>query len=350
MKICFAHNIDSGKEEHWIKALETQGVDYDVVLLNRSDWLENILARKYDLVIAQPNGTLSQQKQLFDERLYIIKHVLGLPIYPAYEPLYIYENKRLLSYWLKANNIPHPKTYVFYDYNEASTFLNKTEYPVVAKANIGAAGSGVHILKSKKKAFKILDKTFKGNGLPRRAGPNFQKKGIYRRIVSKITDFGFVKEKINYYKSINNDSQLKQILFQEFIPHEYEWRCVRIGESYFFHKKLVVNDKSSGTLEKVFEKPSLELMQFIKNVSSKLNFHSSVFDLFEIRPNQFYVNEIQTYFGQSTEHLMEIDGVPGRYIYKDNNWLFEAGNFNTNNSNDLRLKHAIHLYEKGQLD
>jgi len=139
-------------------------------------------------------------------------------------------------------------------------------------------------------------------------------------------------------------------LFQEYIPHNYEWRCARFGYSYFFHKKVTVDGVASGTLNKRFEKPSKELLNFIKEVSNNLNFHSAIFDVFEPKEESYYVNEIQTYFGQSTDHLMKINGVSGRYLYENEEWVFEEGNFNTNNSNDLRLKHAIHLYETGQLD
>jgi len=205
MNVCLVYNLTSGKEDFWINAFQNAGIDYKVVQLDKNDWMEQILSEPFDFVIALPNGTILDQKQLFDERVYVINKVLGMPIYPSLNELLVYENKRWLSYWLKSKGIPHPRTDVFYDYDEARNFLDNTEYPVVAKSNIGAAGSGVHILKTKRKALNILNKTFKGNGFPKRRGPNFKKKGVYKRIFSKITDLEYVKKKFKHYKSIQND-------------------------------------------------------------------------------------------------------------------------------------------------
>lgn len=349
MKICLVYNLTSGKEQYWINAFEKAGVNYKVVKLDKNDWMEQVLSESFDFVIALPNGQTSNQKQLFDERVYTMNKVLGLPIYPSLNELLVYENKRWLSYWLKAAKIPHPKTDVFYYYDEAKVFLESTNYPIVMKSNIGASGSGVHILKTKRKALNILNKTFNGRGLPRRVGPNFNKQGVCKKIISRLLDFNYLNTKFRHYKSIYDDLQKSQILIQEYIPHLYEWRCARLGESYFFHKKIAVSGKSSGTLKKAYEKPSNALMDFIKKVSENMGFTSVVFDVFENGVNNFCVNEIQTYFGQSTKHLMIIDGKPGRFINRTGYWKFEEGNFNTNNSCDLRLKHAIKLFEDGQL-
>jgi hypothetical protein len=61
---------------------------------------------------------------------------------------YIYENKKLLNDWLVANNILHPKTFISFDYNDASEYIkNQNNYPIVAKINIGASGKafGAHL-------------------------------------------------------------------------------------------------------------------------------------------------------------------------------------------------------------
>ncbi len=43
---------------------------------------------------------------------------------------------------------------------------------------------------------------------------------------------------------------------------------------------------------------------------------------------------------------MECDGKIGRYIFENDQWHFEPGDFNTNESYDLRLESAIALYER----
>ena len=38
---------------------------------------------------------------------------------------------------------------------------------------------------------------------------------------------------------------------------------------------------------------------------------------------------------------MKVDGIIGRYIYTNDSWEFEQGNFNNNENYDLRLSHAL---------
>ena len=339
MKICLAYNANSGIEENWIKAFEKEGIQYFKVDLEKNDWMEQIQSDSFDFMIVVPHGFLSYKKQMFDEKVYVIKFVLGIKIYPSYQELLIYENKRLLSYWLKANNIPHPETNVFYDFKSAIEFIDKCKFPIVAKSNIGAAGSGIHILKNYSAAKGILIQTFKGKGLPRRKGPNFNKKNVYRRIIAKLSDFNFLVKKLNQYRNIQSDRDKHNILFQEFIPHDHEWKNVRIGDSFFSHKKIVKNEKASGTGIKIFTKPPESLLNFVKEITDKHNLSSLSIDLFEKEEGKYLVNEVQTYFGQPYKYLMAIEDKPGRFIYVDGKWIFESGDFNTNHSCDLRLAH-----------
>jgi hypothetical protein len=46
---------------------------------------------------------------------------------------------------------------------------------------------------------------------------------------------------------------------------------------------------------------------------------------------------------------MLIDGKPGRYINKSGKWIFEEGDFNTNESYDLRLQAALDLLQSGKI-
>jgi glutathione synthase/RimK-type ligase-like ATP-grasp enzyme len=349
MLVCLASNRNCGIEKDWINAFKKRNIDYFYVDLNSSNWFELITSRNFDFMIVAPNGNLSYLKQQFDERLYIIKNQLRFKIYPQYEGLLIYENKRLLSYWLMANNIPHPKTDVFYDFNEAVQFLKKCTYPIMAKSSIGAAGSGVHVLKDYSSAKKLTNKTFKGKGFPRRYGPNFNKKDVYKRILSRITDLDFVKSKINYYRKVKSDRDCYSILFQEFVPHVYEWKNVRIGDSFFAHKKLVKNFSASGTGIKDFADPPESLLNFIKEITDRQSLNSLSIDVFEVGQDRYLVNEVQTYFGQPYEYLMAVNNVRGRYLRRNEAWVFEAGDFNTNHSCDLRLDHAIDLYSNGKL-
>ena len=135
------------KEDHigWVRACSKykQAIECKVIDLTAFDWLEKVKSEPFDVFLAKPGGFTERFKNLYDERCYIIENELGLFLYPSLKEILIYENKRLLSYWLSAHGIPHPRTYVFYNEAEALEFARTAGFPVMAKYNIGGSGSGV---------------------------------------------------------------------------------------------------------------------------------------------------------------------------------------------------------------
>ena len=175
---------NEAQDEHifWEEACKANSrVSYSVVDLTKNTWLEDIQKDDFDFLLAKPGGLTAPFKQLYDERIYILANELNYKIYPSQTEIFIYENKRFISFWLKAHRIPHPKTNVFYDIKEAKDFLNETSGVIVAKTNIGASGSGVRILRTDKEKNDYCYNTFIGKGAPRRTGPNFEKGGILKR-------------------------------------------------------------------------------------------------------------------------------------------------------------------------
>ncbi len=324
-------------------------VDYHLIDLTRNGWLEAVRNGKFDGLLARPPAYSSAFKTLYDERVRILHDLLGIPVYPTLEEISIYENKKYFSYWLRALEVPHPRTDVFYYPDEAQAFVETAPLPLVGKTNIGASGTGVRILRERQAALDYVQETFSGKGAARSTGPNWRKKGFAGRVVKKLLRPGELKAKMQHYQLQRKDVQRDFVLFQEFVPHEYEWRCVRIGDSFFAHKKLVDGEMASGTLLKGYENPPLELFDFLKWVTDLRGFWSQSVDLFETTDGQYLVNEMQCIFGQSDPYQMLVDGEPGRYRKIDGDWVFEAGDFNRIQSFALRLDHFIQLIQQQQL-
>ena len=97
---------------------------------------------------------------MFDDRLRIIHDELGEVLFPSIKELWLYENKRRCRDWLVANKIPHPKTWIFYEKNEAIEFLKSSSYPLVYKSNVGASAKGIRIAKSFSDGLRIVSKKY----------------------------------------------------------------------------------------------------------------------------------------------------------------------------------------------
>lgn len=347
IKVIILRNERDDDHILWIKACEDykEKIEYSVIDLTKNNWFEEIISRKFDVLLAKPGGLTSQFKQLYDERIYILSRIPGCKIYPSAEEIFIYENKRFFSYWLKANGLPHPKTNVFYYKEEADEFVKNSRFSLVAKVNIGASGSGVKILQNKNDALKYINDTFTGKGAVQRWGPNIKKRGLVKRGLHYLNKPSDINKKLNIYRTVKENPQKEFVIFQEYIPHDFEWRIVAIGDSYFAHKKMKSGEKASGLLIKNYDNPPLYLFDFAKNIMARFNFTSQSIDVFEREPGDLLINEMQCIFGQSDDYQMLVDGKPGRYRYINNRWVFEEGDFNKNESYNLRLENLLKSYK-----
>jgi len=348
MRVGILKNEDPYSHIRWEEAAKNAGVEYFIIDITTEDWLEKINNEKFDILLMRPPGLTSQFKELYDERSYILSEVLEYPIYPTLNEIKVYENKRFLSYYLKARNIPHPATRVFYNKEEALQFAASTSYPVVGKLNIGAAGNGIRIIKSRDEMQNYLEKAFSTEGLVARSGPKLGKVPLKKRILRLLTDPMYYVHKTKGYKNIRNDAQRNFVIFQEYIEHDFEWRVVSIGGSYFAHKKLKKGELASSSLLKDYSTPPSDLIYFVKDIMEKNNFQSQAVDVFETRDGRFLVNEMQSFFGQSDKFQMKVDDKIGRYIFKDDKLLFEEGDFNTTECYDLRMKHVLEIIKNKQ--
>lgn len=329
--------------EPWAKALEKYpDIEYDIIDIMRSDWLGSCLVKDYQLYLVHPSGATNLIRQTFEERIQILAQELSKKLYPSLTEIRLHENKKYLAAWLAAKEIPHPHTIVLMSRSDANNFIEKTDYPLVAKQNIGTSGKGVSILSNKAEALRLMKKAF-SKGVRPRIGPKIKFASIHRKLGNAFSKKGLINKRFSYYKAVYNEPQ-KFLILQEYISHEYEWRVVMIGESFFAHKKMVNGQMASGSLAKDYSDPPLKLLDYVRDLCANMGLTSTSIDLFET-PSGFLVNEIQTYFGQSDPYQMKVGGVPGRYRFMEGQWVFEPGDWASNQCYDLRLEHALSLLD-----
>ena len=153
-------NEDKKNTAKWTRACERFNQNYIIIDMIDDNWIDNIHNYQPECCLIMPSVNLSYYKKMYDEKLYILSEVLNYFIYPSYVECIIYENKRLLSYYLKAHKIPHPKTYVFYDREKAQIFAANTKYPIVGKMNLGSSGAGIDILDNRNSVNNYIKKAF----------------------------------------------------------------------------------------------------------------------------------------------------------------------------------------------
>lgn len=305
-------------------------IEYEVIDILSADWLNNIQRSNCDGFFCLSNCISQEKKTIQDERYYFVSKILQKSIYPDFLGLYIHENKRNMASWLEYFGFPIAKTTVFTNKTEAINHLNKCNYPIVVKANVGAGASKVRIVKSKNKAKRMASKCF----------PLFNDERFITLSKGLIYSNKIKGIPIPDIHNIQKD----YFLIQEFIKDiKYEWRIIKIGNSYFGHQKLLKRGFASGSGLVGWEDPPKHLLDLVNKICERGNFLCMSVDILEAIDGQFYVNELQASFGSYNDSQMYINGVPGRYQLIDGEYIFEEGIFNTFGSNKLKIEHFIDI-------
>ena len=293
---------------HWpyIAACRELGVAFQVVDLTASDWLERFDASDCDAFLVYPSIQISLWKELYDERLRILVEEFGKTLFPRYDELWFYENKRRMAYWLQAHRIPHAATWVFYDKRSALHFAQTAQLPIVSKTSMGARASGVAIHRNRRRLAAYIRRAFS--------------RGIVHADGEAL------------------DADWRFVILQEYLARVREWRVIRIGDCYFAHSKALKGEFHSGSGLVDWSVPSAELLTFVRQVTETGGFRSMCLDIFE-QDGRFYVNELQAYFGWVRPYQMLVNGRPGCYRYEaaQGRWQFEEGIHCRNGGCNLRV-------------
>ena len=315
---------------YYIDACEELRVRYKIIDFLSHDWIEQVQRSQCDGFLLRPPCDYQERKTIYDERMYLLNFEMNRPIYPGYKELYIYENKRNMADWLKLNGFPQVKTRVFTDKRTAMAYFNQCSYPVVFKSNVGSGSKQVLVINSKLHAKAIATKVF----------------GLFHPAMAVgYSPLAYYRKKSFPFRTVGN-AQKHYLLVQDYKEIKWEWRIIRIGNSFFGHKKLLKGKFASGSGRVGWEEPPTELLGLARDLSQKGGFHSMALDVFETVDNQFCINEIQSIFGSYDDSQMYINGRPGRYVYMDGNFIFEEGRFNRHGSYLLRVEHFLEILSK----
>ncbi len=198
-------------------------------------------------------------------------------------------------------------------------FLDRASYPLVSKASIGSAGSTVRLLPNARRAKLHVARVF-GHGRPDLAFGEIPVIRMRRRPYLPLPRPG--------------QSQRHYVLLQRFVPHEHEWRLIRIGDTLVGHRKLVdARGFASGSGRVGWIPPTPRELDLLWDTSERMGFRSVALDVLSTLDDRLLVNEIQPIYGSYDPAQMYVDGTPGRFLRDvGGEYRFEAGTYCGNGS------------------
>ncbi len=293
------------------------GVPYRLIDITGAAWRQVVMSAGCDAFVVWPYVQTAAGKALYDERTGIMERELGLRVFPGAEAVWLYESKIRTAAWLDQHAVPQPVTHVFHDAAAAHGFVREADFPLVFKTDRGAEATGVRMLRDRRAAHRLVDACFGRGWRASRGGQADRERG--------------------------------HILLQEFIPDAREWRVVRIGDSYFGHRKGRKGDFHSGSKIIEFDTPPRRLLDGVRHLTDAGSFVNMACDILETRDGEYRTIELHAYFGCNSPYVMAIDGVPGRYLYRaaEDRYVFEPGDFNRNQSCNLRIATLLGMWDVG---
>lgn len=317
-----------------IKSCQELGVDYKVVDIFSANWVDNVREAVDCDGFFCPSNCISQElKTIQDERYYFVSQVMNRPIYPDFTGLYIHESKRNMAAWLDLYGYPHATTRVFTNRAEALKYIASCRYPFVTKSNVGAGASKVVIVKNKAQARRLVKMCLSDSRL------KFLSPGLSYRM-------RFHHAWIPRVKDVRN-RQKDYFIAQDYVKDVmYEWRILKVGDSYFGHQKLLKGQFASGSGLVGWVAPPRELLDMVRDLCEKGGFRCMDVDIFETKCGKYSINELQAFFGSYLDYQMCIDGHHGRYVWNGNDYVFEEGDFNVFGSTKLKIEDFIEQLKK----
>jgi len=267
----------------WAKFLEEKGVSIKWVNVFKSDILDQ-LEGVDGFMWRWPHWGMSFQ--VARRIIPVIENILKIPCYPNWETCWHYDDKVLQKMIFEVCSIPMPKTWVFFDKDEAMEWLKGAIYPVVLKLSRGASSGNVRLIASEFEAVQWVNRIFDfgATSLSEKGFEGRRAERIPAGARLKVAARALVKGKLpGEWKCEKDVKELGYVYFQEFLAgNEYDTRITVIGGRAFGFKRANRKGdfRASGSGDIDFDPKGIDL-QFVElafDVAAKLKSESCAID------------------------------------------------------------------------
>jgi glutathione synthase/RimK-type ligase-like ATP-grasp enzyme len=206
----------------WARLLREAGHEVREVDVRRADILEQL--RGCDGFMWR-HGHHPSMRLIARRLLPVIEGQLGLAVYPDQKTCWHYDDKIAQAYLLRAAGIPMPRTWIWFDREEAAAWARQAEYPLVIKLWAGAGSSNVRLVPDAAAALGWIGRCFD-------AGVTSLEEPVTGRL-------GRLRQAMSRYAPAPWEIHRGYVLFQEFLPgNAFDTRVTVIGDRAFGYRRF----------------------------------------------------------------------------------------------------------------
>lgn len=275
--------------------LETNGFAHDIYDIQAHDWIEQ--AGRFDVVIGLISNDINHLEEI-RTKYQVLETCLGKKCYPTSEHTRLYENKCLEAYLAKIPGLPFVKTHISHSRRDALALLERARFPLVSKVNHSSGSLGVELVRTRRKARRVVRRAFSRIGRSIHV-PWSRQKGY--------------------------------VFFQEFVPNDgYDIRVILIGNFAFgYYRKVPVGDFRASGMGMV-EKRGLpeEAVRVAMKLQEHVQSPQLVVDMVRGLDGDYSIIEFSIVCQVESPEQLKVDDVPGVYVIgEDGGIRFEKGRY-----------------------
>ncbi|SRX75858.1 ATP-grasp domain-containing protein [Aequorivita antarctica] len=285
MKIAIQHR-EGGFTERWIAYCQKNSLDFLLVDCFKTDILNILRKEKVTHLMWHLNHASSKDLMVYPYVMNAAKNMC-IKTFPNFNTRWHFDDKIAQKYLFESIGAPLVKSDVFYEREDALSFLNTSQLPLVAKLKRGAGSTNVKLIKSKAEGEEYIKRLFsEGIVSTAKALGNFDQK---LRVAKQIKDpVKLIKKTIGFFKKNRRERTLANVekgyvYFQEFMPNnEFDIRIIVVGEIAFgirrFNKENDFRASGSGKIDFEVAKIDLETVKIAFDVTQKIGGQCLAFD------------------------------------------------------------------------
>ena len=257
----------------WIARLKELGYEVRTVDIAKTDVLEQIRGCNA-FMWRMPHSPYPRQFAL--KLLHAVEHGLGIPVFPDCRTSWHYDDKIAQHYLLVASGIPVPRTWIFWDREEAMQFSQEADYPLVMKLARGASSQNVIMVHNIREAHTWVDRMFHGEV--------YQLKAASPHWSSRLRHaLGYLRTGSHPDPGFWYEAQKHYVLLQEYLPgNTFDTRVTVIGNKAFaFRRENRTHDfRASGSGKILYEPDKIDpnFIRLASRISRELHLQSTAID------------------------------------------------------------------------
>lgn len=251
-------------------ACQMLGLQHRIIAIGRNDWMEQV--RGLGAFIWRP--VMADPSNMAEIRTKIpLIEAMQIPCFPNSSMLWLYDDKIRETFFLRLHGYPMPETFVTFAEQEARAYVRQAIYPLVTKTHMGAASSGVMLLRSKHEAEQLLDRIFASQSI-------CDKVLIKYHYIPRLARGDFLLSRRFRFRN----ACPRYAYFQKFIATAGDWRITTLGSdlvSVFVRRNRPEDFRASGSglWERVaIDHLPIEACDLALHISNRHGFTSMTYD------------------------------------------------------------------------